>query len=81
MKLTNEETIGNGKQKGGETMKLNEMKVKATMADQLLTAKKLVVLTGLSEPTVLKAISGDGCRTETAGKIAKALGVKTIEIM
>lgn len=62
-------------------MKLNEMKVKAAMADQLMTVKKLAVLTGLSDPTVIKAIRGDGCRMETAGKIAKALGVKTIEIM
>lgn len=62
-------------------MKLDEKKVKATMADQLLTAKELVVLTGLSGPTVIKAIRGDGCRTETAGKIAQALGVKTIELM
>lgn len=62
-------------------MKLDEMKVKAAMADQLMTVKRLAVLTGLSDPTVIKAIRGDGCRTETAGKIAKALGVKTIEIM
>lgn len=62
-------------------MKLDVNKVNAVMAEKLFSVKRLTEESGLAEPSVSKAIKGNNCTHITAGKIAKALGVKTIEIM
>lgn len=62
-------------------MKLDRNKVNAVMAEKLFSVKRLAEESGASERTVSTAIKGNNCTHITAGKIAKALGVKTIEIM
>ena len=62
--------------KGVIKMRLDEKKLKIEICNQNLKQVDLMKKAGLSRATLSKIYNGGGCSTETAFKIAKALGVE-----
>jgi DNA-binding Xre family transcriptional regulator len=63
-------------------MRLDKRKVELALADKRINTVKLARLSGMSYQTVNRLINRDGeARPETAGMIARALDVKTAEIV
>ena len=62
-------------------MKLSKTEVFCLMADKDLTMKALAGMADLSFETTSKAIKGFEVSARTAGKIARALGVNTFDII
>ena len=61
-------------------MKLNKAKYELAKARACITSKAIVAA-GVPKGTLCRAISGGDVRPETAGKIAKILGVDVTEII
>ena len=61
-------------------MKINRQKYELARARACMGQKDLEAA-GIAEGTLCSAIGGKGIRPETAGKIAKALGVDVTEII
>ena len=66
---------------GGDVMKVDAQKVLIARANLCLSSKQLQEAAQMPRGTYLKVISGRSVRPETAGKIAKALGVDVTEIL
>lgn len=62
-------------------MRIDRVKLIAEMARQDMTVKTLVEKSGVSRMTITSVRSGKSCSDQTAGKLAKALGVDVREIM
>ena len=62
-------------------MRIDRVKLIAEMARQDMTVKTLVEKSGVSRMTITSVRSGTSCSDQTAGKLAKALGVDVREIM
>ena len=66
---------------GGETMKISAKKIKRIIGANLMTQLQLANAAGVSRATINSALLKGSCSTQTAGKIAKALGVDPAEII
>lgn len=62
-------------------MRINRRKVQLAMARKCIGAAELTKAAKMPRPTTNKALSGGSVRPETAGRIAKALGVDVTEII
>ena len=62
-------------------MKISKQKIFATQAQFGLTMKQLAELSGISRQNLSTILHRGSCRPDTAGKIARALGVDVTEIM
>jgi len=62
-------------------MKIDAVKLFAICADNGISMKALKEKTGLSYNTICAIRQGQKVKAETLGKIAKALGVKSIELI
>ena len=62
-------------------MRIDRVKLIAEMARQDVTSIRLAEAAGVSRVTVSALRCGKTCTAETAGKIARALGVDVTEIM
>lgn len=62
-------------------MKISSRKIIALMGSALMTQEKLAKAAGVSRATVNTTLLKGSCSTQTAGKIAKALGVDPAEII
>lgn len=62
-------------------MKLNKEKLEIAMANACLNAYDLCAKVDLRYPTFSKARRGNEIKPQTAGKIAKALGVPVEKLM
>lgn len=62
-------------------MRIDRVKLIAEMARQDITSTRLAEAAGVSRVTVSALRCGKTCTAETAGKIARALGVDVAEIM
>lgn len=62
-------------------MKISTRKIQSMMGAALMTQEKLAKAAGVSRATVNTALLKGSCSTQTAGKIAKALGVDPVEII
>lgn len=62
-------------------MKIDEIKLFATLADKGISIKELHEKTGLSYGTICAIRRGSNIKTTTLGAIANVLGVKSIELI
>ena len=62
-------------------MKISKQKIFAAQAQFGLTMKQLAELSGISRQNLSTILHRGSCRPDTAGKIARALGVDVTEIM
>ena len=62
-------------------MRISKQKIFAVQAKRGLTKKQLAELSGISRQNLSTVVHRGSCRPETAGKIARALGVDVTEIM
>ena len=62
-------------------MRIDRVKLIAEMARRDVTSTRLAEAAGVSRVTVSALRCGKTCTAETAGKIARALGVDVAEIM
>ncbi len=62
-------------------MRIDRIKLVTELIKQEMTQKQLAEKAGVSRVTVNGIKSGRSCSDETAGKIAKALGVDVTEII
>lgn len=62
-------------------MKISKRKITALMGANLMTQIRLAEVSGVSRATINTALLKGSCSIQTAGKIAKALGVDPIEII
>ena len=62
-------------------MRIDRIKLITEMARQDITSIRLAEKSGVSRVTVSALRCGKTCTSETAGKIARALGVDVTEIM
>lgn len=62
-------------------MRIDRVKLIAEMARRDVTSTRLAEAAGVSRVTVSALRCGKTCTAETAGKIARALGVDVSEIM
>ena len=62
-------------------MRIDRYKLLVEMAKKDLTTFNLAELAGVSRGTVSSIRSGKACSIQTAGKIARALGVDVTEIL
>lgn len=62
-------------------MKISKQKIFAAQAQLGITMKQLAELSGISRQNISTVVHRGSCRPETAGKIARALGVDVTEIM
>ena len=62
-------------------MTLNKTKIDLARARQCMDVEGLCSKAGMSRATYYCALSRSGVRAETAGKLAKALGVDVTEII
>ena len=62
-------------------MRIDRVKLIAEMARQNVTSFRLAEKSGVSRVTVSALRCGKTCTSETASKIARALGVDVTEIM
>ena len=62
-------------------MRIDRVKLIAEMARRDVTSTRLAEVAGVSRVTVSALRCGKTCTAETAGKIARALGVDVTEIM
>lgn len=63
------------------TMKLNAVKILVILAKTMQSKTTLAESAKLSRQTVTNVLKTGECKPETAGKIAKALGVDVTEII
>lgn len=62
-------------------MKISTRKILSMMGAALMTQEKLAKAAEVSRATINTALLKGSCSTQTAGKIAKALGVDPAEII
>lgn len=62
-------------------MKISKRKITALMGANLMTQIRLAEVSGVSRATINTALLKGSCSIQTAGKIAKALGVDPVEII
>lgn len=62
-------------------MRIGKIKLVIALTQKEMTQKQLAELSGLSRSTINGIKAGRSCTTETAGRIAKALGVDVVEIL
>lgn len=62
-------------------MKVDKKKLEILMARACMSTAELTEKSNMPRPTVNNAITGKSVRPETAGKIARALGVDVTEII
>ena len=62
-------------------MRIDRVKLIAEMARQCLRGEDLAKMAGVSRVTLTSVRCGKSCSSETANKIARALGVDMTEIM
>ena len=62
-------------------MKTDKKKVLIARARTCLSIPEIVELSGVSKPTVNRAVNGHSVSPESIGRIAKALGVDVLEIL
>ena len=62
-------------------MQVSTRNIKFLMGSKLLTQGELAELAKVSRATINMALLKGSCSTQTAGKIAKALGVDPVEII
>lgn len=62
-------------------MKVSANKIRRLMGANLLTQLTLAEAAGVSRVTINSTLLKGSCSTQTAGKIAKALGVDPAEII
>lgn len=62
-------------------MKINTRRIKQHMCANLMTQIQLAEVAGVSRATVNCTLLKGSCSIQTAGKIAKALGVDPAEII
>lgn len=62
-------------------MKINTRKIKRHMCANLMTQLQLAEAAGVSRATINCTLLKGSCSIQTAGKIAKALGVDPAEII
>ena len=62
-------------------MKINTRRIKQRMCANLMTQFQLAEVAGVSRATISCALLKGSCSIQTAGKIAKALGVDPAEII
>ena len=62
-------------------MQVSTRNIKFLMGSKLLTQGELAELAKVSRATINMALLEGSCSTQTAGKIAKALGVDPVEII
>lgn len=62
-------------------MQVSTRNIKFLMGSKLLTQGELAELAKVSRATINTALLKGSCSTQTAGKIAKALGVDPVEII
>ncbi|MDY4770881.1 MAG: helix-turn-helix transcriptional regulator [Lachnospiraceae bacterium] len=61
-------------------MRLNKTKLLFILAEKEMKQSEVATACGMSKGNFSVIVSGKRCRPETAGKIAKALGVPVSEI-
>lgn len=62
-------------------MRLDVGKIRLEMARKCISVARLTNAARMPRSTINKALSGHSVRPETAGRIAKALGVDVTEIL
>ena len=62
-------------------MKLNQNKVRLSMAKMCINQAQLATLSGVSRQTISSIMNGRSCRPDLLGRISKALGVEPEEII
>ena len=62
-------------------MKINREKLQILMADRKLTQCALSIEAGVSDHTIIWAKRGKNMRPDTIGRIARALGVSSADII
>ena len=62
-------------------MRIARVKLFAEMARRDISCNRLVELSGLSRMTITAVRSGKSCSKETAGKLARGLGVDVADII
>lgn len=66
---------------GGEYMNISTRKIAHLMGVKLMNQGQLAQASGVSRATINNTLLKGSCSTQTAGKIAKALGVDPVEII
>lgn len=62
-------------------MKISATRIKKLMGASLMNQGQLAQAAGVSRVTINTALLKGSCSTQTAGKIAKALGVAPVDII
>lgn len=62
-------------------MNISTRRITVLMGAHLMTQSNLAETAGVSRATINSALLKGSCSTQTAGKIAKALGVDPIDII
>lgn len=62
-------------------MRIDRVKLAAELARRDMTQKRLAELSGVSRATINYVRAGKSCTDEVGQKIARALGVKVVEII
>lgn len=62
-------------------MKINRKKLELAKARACMGQKEIVVVVGFPVGTLTNAITGKNIKPETAGRLAKILGVDVLEII
>lgn len=62
-------------------MKISKRKILSMMGAKLMNQEQLAQAAGVSRATVNASLLKGSCSTQTAGKIAKALGVDPAELI
>lgn len=62
-------------------MKINTLRIKQHMYANLMTQQQLAKAAGVSRATINCTLLKGSCSIQTAGKIAKAMGVRPSEII
>lgn len=76
----NIQNIANATLKGGEKMKINRKKLELAKARACMGQKEIVAA-GFPAGTLTNAMTGKNIKPETAGRLAKVLGVDVLEII
>ena len=76
----NIQNIANTTLKGGEKMKINRKKLELAKARACMGQKEIVAA-GFPAGTLTNAMTGKNIKPETAGRLAKVLGVDVLEII
>ena len=61
-------------------MRIDRLKIRSLMTAREITQKDLSARSGISRTSINSVCCGRSCRTETAQRIAHALGVKVEEL-